>query len=67
MKSMNTYRRYEALRNERGLRNADISRKTGIPPSVLCDWKMGRYQLKYDKMSLIARALELPVSELYAE
>lgn len=67
MKPADVYRRYEAARQKKGLRNSDVSRMTGISPSVLSDWKLGKYQLKYDKMLLISKAVGVPVGKLYAD
>lgn len=59
------YRYYEIARNERGLKDYDVCKKTGIPASTLSDWKNGRIKtLKPDKLVLIANALDVSVDYL---
>lgn len=59
------YEIYEKILKERGLKNADVSRGTGIAPSTLADWKHGRIKtLKMDKMKLIADFLGVSVDFL---
>ena len=48
------YEIFEALMMQKGLKIADVSRKTGIPYSTFTDWKAGRYRPKLDKMQRIA-------------
>lgn len=52
------YERYEKLRNSKGLKNSDISRKTGISNMTLSDWKRGVSTPKLDKIIKIANALD---------
>lgn len=61
---MSPYERYEELLKKRGLKNSDVAKATGITNSVLSDWKRGKYQLKVDKLQLIADYLEVPLYEL---
>ena len=59
------YEIYERILKERGLKNADVSRGTGITPSTLSDWKNGRIkELKADKLALIADFLGVSVDYL---
>ncbi len=58
------YEVFEQLLKEKGLRPADISKQTGISPSVFSDWKKGRYELKGDKLKLVADALGVSVDYL---
>lgn len=59
------YEIYARLLKEKGLKNADVSRATGIKPSVLSDWKKGRIKkLKADKLRLIADYLGVPMEFL---
>lgn len=44
---------YELLR-QKGVRNIDVSRATGIPPSTFSDWKKGKSKPKADKLQKIA-------------
>lgn len=61
---MSEYSIYEKIRNEKGLRDADVSRGTGIATATLSDWKKGKYSPKQDKLELIARFLSVPVEYL---
>lgn len=61
---MTPYECYERILHEKKLKNSDVSRATGIPPSVLSEWKKGKYQLKVDKLQAIADFLEVPLYEL---
>lgn len=59
------YKYYEIARNERGLKDYDVCKKTGIPPSTISDWKNGRIKtLKPDKLVLIANILDVSVDYL---
>lgn len=59
------YKYYEIARNERGLKDYDVCKKTGIPPSTISDWKNGRIKtLKPDKLVLIANILNVSVDYL---
>ena len=51
---MFTYENFEKIRKNRGLRNADVSRGTGIAQSTFTDWKKGRCRPKTDKLIRIA-------------
>lgn len=35
----NLYKLYEKLRDERKVRDADVAKATGIPPTTISDWK----------------------------
>lgn len=58
------YKIYAKIRDEKGLKDADIARTTGIPRSNLSMWKNGTHQPKYDKMCRIADALGVSVEYL---
>ena len=51
---MFTYENFEKIRKNRGLRNADVSRGTGIAQSTFTDWKKGRCRPKTDKLIRIS-------------
>ena len=61
---MSEYSIYEKIRNEKGLRDADVSRGTGIATATLSEWKKGRYSPKRDKLEKIATFLHVPVEYL---
>ena len=42
------YSTYEALRNNKGVRDADVSKATGIPQSTFTDWKNGKCVKVYE-------------------
>ena len=52
-----TYNRYAEIRITAGLRDADVSRESGVSPATLCDWKHGAYTPKYSTISKIAAVL----------
>ena len=52
------YERYCKLRDERGLRDADIARMTGITPSTFTDWKQGKHAPNVQKFAALAKALD---------
>ena len=58
------YSIYETLLNERGLKNADIARATGISNMTLSDWKRGVSTPKQDKLMKIADCLGVSVDYL---
>ena len=45
---------YYELLQQKGVRNIDVSRATGIPPSTFSDWKKGKSKPKADKLQKIA-------------
>lgn len=59
------YKFYEIARNEKGLKDYDVCKKTGISAGTISDWKNGRIKtLKPDKLVLIANALDVSVDYL---
>ena len=48
------YEVYQKLLDEKGLKNADVVRATGISNMTLSDWKRGKSVPKSDKMQKIA-------------
>ena len=48
------YERYVELLNEKGVKNIDVSRATGIPASTFSDWKKGKSSPKREKLEKIA-------------
>ena len=48
------YEIYQKLLDSRNLKNADISRATGISNMTLSDWKRGKSTPKQDKLQKIA-------------
>ena len=59
------YKYYEIARNEKGLKDYDVCKKTGISAGTISDWKNGRIKtLKPDKLVLIANVLDVSVDYL---
>ena len=61
---MFTYENYEVIRDLRGLKNADVSRLSGIAQSTFTDWKKGRSYPKAEKLIRISDALGVSLQEL---
>ena len=58
------YEIYQKLLDEKGLKNADVARATGISNMTLSDWKRGKSVPKSDKMRKIAEFLNVSVDYL---
>ena len=58
------YENYQKLLDEKGLKNADVARATGISNMTLSDWKRGKSVPKSDKMRKIAEYLTVSVDYL---
>ena len=58
------YEVYRKLLDEKGLKNADVARATGISNMTLSDWKRGKSVPKSDKMRKIAEYLNVSVEYL---
>ena len=43
-----------------------LAKETGIPPTVLYDWKSGRCQPKVDKMMILAKHFDVPLETFLA-
>lgn len=52
------YERYCLLRDEHGLRDADVARMTGITPSTFTDWKQGKHAPNVQKIAALAKVLD---------
>lgn len=55
------YKIYESILKEKGLKNSDVVKATGISHSTLTDWKKGRYVPKADKLQKLADFLGVSV------
>jgi len=53
------YKIYEKVLNEKGLKNADVAKGTGISNMTLSDWKRGVSTPKTDKLQKIADFLNI--------
>lgn len=50
------YKLYEKLRDEKGVRDADVSKATGIPPTTIYDWGRRAEKNPDASLSLFAMA-----------
>ena len=60
------YEIYCKLRDEKGCKDADVAKATGITKSTFSDWKSGRSNPKLDKLLILAKYFDVPV-EYFAE
>lgn len=58
------YEIYQRILDQKGLKNADVARATGISNMTLSDWKRGKTVPKLDKMQKIAEYLNVSVDYL---
>lgn len=58
------YEIYCKLRDERGIKDSDVVKSTGITKSTFSDWKSGRSKPKQDKLQKIADYFEVTVDYL---
>lgn len=58
------YENYVTVRDEKGLRDADVAKMSGITKSTFVDWKNGRSQPKQEKLKRIADCLDVTVEFL---
>lgn len=58
------YEIYCKLRDDQGLKDADVVKATGITKSTFSDWKSGRSKPKQDKLQKIADFLGVSVDYL---
>lgn len=54
------------LLNKKGVKVADVCKATGIRSSTMSDWKNGRYNLKQDKLLLIADYFGVDVNVFFS-
>ncbi len=55
------YEIYERLRDQKKLKNSDISRETGVPNMTLSDWKHRKSKPKLENMKKLANFFEVTV------
>lgn len=58
------YEIFEALLKKKGVKAADVSKATGIYPTVFSEWKKGKSTPKTDKLQKIADYFEVTVRYL---
>ena len=57
------YLDYAKLRDERGLKDIDVAKATGLNQPLFTNWKQGRYMPKIDKIKKIADYFGVPIGE----
>lgn len=57
------YRKFKELRKKAGLSEYQVSLGTGISTTVFTQWSRGDYNLKLDKLTMIANYFNVPVTE----
>lgn len=63
---MNTiYETYETLKQRKGVRDSDVSKKTGLTSAYLSTWKKQRFCPKYERLKLLADYFGVPVNVFY--
>ena len=58
------YMKYRALADAKGVSDYQVSKDTGIYNVVFSEWKNGKSQPKYDKLSRLAGYFKVTVEEL---
>lgn len=61
---LESYARYEAIRDSKHYKDATVAKFTGIARATISDWKKGTYEPKIDKITKIAEFLECKVSDI---
>lgn len=62
-----TYSIYALARDEKGFTDYGVAKSAGVRPSTICDWKMGRYMPKFEKLTKIAAIVDIPVQSFVVE
>lgn len=65
------YKNYVRIRDSMGVNDAWVAKKSGVATATLSEWKKTEngagYTPKLNKLTAIASALEVPLSELIKE
>lgn len=61
------YQKYEKLRNDKGVTDYEVSKKTKISTATLSEWKKGTYQPKIDKIMILAEYFGVSVTYFLEE
>lgn len=61
------YANYAAIRDKRGLTDAQVAKKTGLAQSTLSDWKAGRYTPAFGNIVKIAECLRVSANRFEVE
>lgn len=60
------YFKYRALADSKGVSDYQVSKDVGFGNVVFSEWKKGKSQPKYDKLSKLAAYFDVPIEELLA-
>lgn len=58
---MISYEKYEELRNAAGMNNAEVSEKSGVPRSILSEWKNGNASVGLTTLTRLSGFFGVPV------
>jgi len=61
------YQNYDALKQEHGVKDVDVSRATGVSSTTLSEWKKGLYLPSVLKLKPIADFFGVSLDELVKE
>lgn len=61
------YEKYAALRDAKGVNDAQVARATGIATATFSAWKKGTYKPKLEKLMKIAAFFEVSIEDLLEE
>lgn len=61
------YKKYAELRDEAGVTDYEVGKRTGIATSTLSNWKAGRYIPKMDKIKKLANFFGVPIEYFLEE
>ena len=59
-----SYKKYEKLRNDAGLIDYEVAKRSGVATATLSSWKSEIYHPKLDKIASIAQALGCQIGDL---
>lgn len=57
------YSEYAKLRDERGLKDIDVAKASGLNQPLFTNWKQGRYCPKIDKIKKICEVFGVSVGD----
>lgn len=64
---MTAYEKYAEMRDRKGVNDFRVATDTGIAPSTLSEWKLGKYTPKVDKLVALAAYFEVPIDYFLKE
>lgn len=61
------YEIYKSLRDKCGYTDYKVAKATGIPPSYLAMWKQGKTNPKVERLAVLSKFFEVPLSTFIKE